>query len=125
MRYSFSALALALVLMACATARSPAPPSPVGTGSPRIVAYLASWGVRSKGTRIAELPGDRLTHVIYAFATVGADGTLALEDPCLDTGRCDSGSAAGTGGNFEQLRALKARHPHLKVLVAIGGWTRS
>ncbi len=123
MRHSFFALALGLV--ACAPARAPAPPSPAGTGSPRIVAYLASWGVRSKGTRIVELPGDRLTHVIYAFATVRADGTIALEDPCLDAGRCGSGAAPATGGNFGQLRALKDRHPHLKVLVAIGGWTRS
>ena len=121
MRHSFSALAL--VLTACA-APSPAPPSPAA-GGPKIVAYLASWGVRSKGTRIAELPGDRLTHLIYAFANVGADGMMALEDPCLDAGRCGSGSATSTGGNFAQLRALKERHPHLKVLVAVGGWTRS
>ena len=111
--------------MACATARSPAPPASAGNGRPRVVAYLASWGVRSKGTRIVELPGDRLTHVIYAFATVGADGAIALEDPCLDAGRCGSGAAPATGGNFGQLRALKDRHPHLKMLVAIGGWTRS
>lgn len=121
MRHSFSALAL--VLTACA-APSPAPPSPAAD-APKIVAYLASWGVRSKGTRIAELPGDRLTHLIYAFANVGADGMMALEDPCLDAGRCGSGSATSTGGNFAQLRALKERHPHLKVLVAVGGWTRS
>jgi len=120
-RHSFSALAL--VLTACA-APSPAPPSPAAD-APKIVAYLASWGVRSKGTRIAELPGDRLTHLIYAFANVGADGMMALEDPCLDAGRCGSGSATSTGGNFAQLRALKERHPHLKVLVAVGGWTRS
>jgi GH18 family chitinase len=123
MRYSFSVLALAVV--ACATASSPTPASPPRTESPRVVAYLASWGVRSKGTRIAELPGDRLTHVIYAFANVGPDGTMALEDPCLDAGRCGSGSAAATGGNFGQLRTLKERYPHLKLLVAIGGWTRS
>ena len=122
MRHSFSALALALT--ACATAPSPAPPSPTAEG-PKIVAYLASWGVRSKGTRIADLPGERLTHVIYAFANVGADGMMALEDACLDAGRCGSGTATATAGNFGQLRALKERHPHLKVLVAVGGWTRS
>jgi len=114
---------LAFALLACARAPSPTPGA--APASTRIVAYLASWGVRSKGTRIVELPGDRLTHVIYAFANVGPDGTIALEDPCLDAGRCGSGAAPATGGNFGQLRALKDRHPHLKVLVAIGGWTRS
>ena len=112
-----------MALQSCTTARTPVP-SPTVEGG-RIVAYLASWGVRSKGTRIAELPGDRLTHVIYAFANVRPDGTMALEDPCLDAGRCGSATGATTGGNFGQLRALKERHPHLKVLVAIGGWTRS
>jgi chitinase len=97
----------------------------VRTGSPRIVAYLASWGVRSKGTRIAELPGDRLTHVIYAFAKLDPDGAIALEDPCLDAGQCTASSTSTSGGNFEQLRLLKTRHPHLKVLIAVGGWTRS
>jgi chitinase len=95
---------------------------------PRVVGYLASWGVRSKATRIAELPGDALTHVIYAFARVGADGRLALGDVCLDLGECEGRSGqggVGPGGNFAQLRILKQRHPHLKLLVAVGGWTGS
>jgi chitinase len=81
--------------------------------------------VRSKGTRIAELPGDRLTHVIYAFAVIDSSGAMALADACLDAGQCSTGSAAAPGGNFAQLRLLKERHPHLKVLIALGGWTRS
>ncbi|HJU67246.1 MAG TPA: glycoside hydrolase family 18 protein [Gemmatimonadaceae bacterium] len=123
MPYSFSVLALAL--MACATARSPSDPVEGAVESPRIVAYLASWGVRSKGTRIADLPGERLTHVIYAFGVIGPDGAMALADPCLDAGQCTAATTAALGGNFAQLRLLKQRHPHLKVLAAIGGWTRS
>jgi chitinase len=114
---------LFITALACARVPSPAPSPSAAADTSRVVAYLASWGVRSKGTRIAELPGHRLTHVIYAFANVGADGVMALEDPCLDAGRCGGGTA--TSGNFGQLRALKDRYPHLKVLVAIGGWTRS
>ena len=93
----------------------------------RIVGYLASWGVRSKGTRIAELPGAELTHIIYAFARVTEDGRLALGDACLDTGACDSTATSRTtdGGNFAELRRLKERYPHLRLLVAIGGWTGS
>jgi chitinase len=81
--------------------------------------------VRSKGTRIAELPGDRLTHIIYAFAVIDSTGAMALSDACLDTGQCSPGTAAEPAGNFAHLRLLKERHPHLKVLVAVGGWTRS
>jgi chitinase len=63
--------------------------------------------------------------VIYAFAVIGPDGGVALLDPCLDAGECTGETGTAGGGNFEQLRLLKQRHPHLKVLVAIGGWTRS
>ena len=115
-----------IAALACAPARTVAPvPTVVEGGEPRVVGYLASWGVRSKGTRIADLPGDRLTHVIYAFAVIGPDGAMELADPCLDAGECASGTPPTPGGNFGQLRALKERHPHLKVLVAVGGWTRS
>jgi chitinase len=121
----FSATAL---LAATACALRPAPgvqPEDVG---PRVVGYLASWGVRSKGTRIAELPGDLLTHVIYAFARIAPDGRLALGDRCLDLGECAGRSGqggVGAGGNFAQLRILKDRHPRLKLLMAVGGWTGS
>jgi chitinase len=117
---------LAMAMLACAAPRTSAPPPPrLPPGGPRIVGYLASWGVRSKGTRIADLSGDRLTHVIYAFGVIAPDGAMALADPCLDAGECATGTSLTPGGNFEQLRALKERHPHLRVLVAIGGWTRS
>lgn len=101
-----------------ATSRAPA--------SPRVVGYLASWGVRSKGTRIPDLPADRLTHVLYAFVRVGPDLRVALADPCLDVGRCarvgDDGATDSLGGNFAQLLALKQRHPHLRILPSVGGW---
>jgi len=115
--------------LACGPAARSAP-APVAQ-TPRIVGYLASWGVRTKGTRIADLPGRELTHIIYAFVRVAEDGRLALADPCLDAGQCDA--AAGSterpstteGGNFADLRGLKARYPHLKILVAVGGWSGS
>jgi chitinase len=74
---------------------------------------------------MADLPGDRLTHVIYAFARIGPDGRLALGDRCLDLGECAGRSGqggVGPGGNFAQLRILKQRHSRLKLLVAVGGW---
>ena len=115
-----------LVLAGCAN--RPALTAQEPRRAPVVVGYLASWGVRSKGTRIAELPGDRLTHVIYAFARIGADGRLALGDVCLDLGECEGRSGqggVGPGGNFAQLRILKQRHPHLRLLIAVGGWTGS
>jgi chitinase len=77
---------------------------------PRVVGYLASWGVGSKGTRIAELPARDLTHIFYAFGDVSPNGLAGVADP---------------GTNFEELAKLKAGNPHLKLAISIGGWTGS
>ena len=53
--------------VAC-TSRAPAPEAQSSPPVPRVVGYLASWGVSSKGTRIAALPARDLTHIFYAFA---------------------------------------------------------
>jgi chitinase len=88
-----------------------------------------------------------VTHLIYAFGyPVGPDdrfgyeeGTCAPADPWADFQQVHwSGDTSVDGvaddpanpdqrlfGNFNQLRKLKAKHPNLKVLVALGGWTLS
>jgi chitinase len=103
-------------------------PAPQGSTAPtiktmRVVGYLASWGVRSKGTRIADLPGKDLTHIFYAFGKIDSAGRVTLGDPCLDVGVCTGPATAVTeGGNFRELQLLKNRYPHLKLVVSIGGW---
>ncbi|MEA2706024.1 MAG: chitinase [Gemmatimonadaceae bacterium] len=77
---------------------------------PRVVGYLASWGVNSKGTRIADLPARDLTHIFYAFGDVGPDGLAGVANP---------------GSNFDELAKLKARFANLKLAISIGGWTGS
>ena len=100
---------LAAVATAC-TSSTPSPSPAAGPTVPRVVGYLASWGVNSKGTRIADLPARDLTHIFYAFGDVGPDGLA---------------SVANTGSNFDELAKLKGRYPHLKVAISIGGWTGS
>jgi chitinase len=100
-------------------------PEPRGSAQPmRVVGYLASWGVRSKGTRIADLPAADLTHIFYAFARIDSTGRVVLGDPCADIGQCRT-ATADSGGNFAALARLKQRHPHLKLMVSVGGWTGS
>jgi chitinase len=91
----------------------------------RVVGYLASWGVRTKGTRIADLPAKDLTHIFYAFGKIADDGRVVLGDQCVDVGVCDTSRAVNPGGNFAELARLKQRYPHLKLVVSIGGWTGS
>jgi chitinase len=100
---------LAAVTSACTFSR-PAPSRAAGPTVPRVVGYLASWGVGTKGTRIAELPARDLTHIFYAFGGILDDGRVGVDDP---------------GTNFDELARLKSRYPQLKVAISIGGWTGS
>lgn len=100
---------LAACTIAC-TSSAPPPSPKSGRSLPRVVGYLASWGVSSKGTRIADLPARDLTHIFYAFGDVGPNGLASVANP---------------GSNFDELAELKARNPHLKLAISIGGWTGS
>ncbi|MGW3343656.1 glycosyl hydrolase family 18 protein [Nonomuraea rubra] len=97
----------------------------------------------------------KLTHINYAFANIDPQNLTCLQgvtkgtstdpqdpnqgdgagDAEADYGRPFSAAqsvdgVADTGweklrGNFNQLKKLKAKHPHLKVLISLGGWTYS
>ncbi|MCG5219400.1 glycosyl hydrolase family 18 protein [Streptosporangium soli] len=97
----------------------------------------------------------KLTHINYAFGNIDpvnltclqgvTKGTTANpQDPNQGDGAGDADAdygrpmsaaqsvdgVADTGweklrGNYNQLRKLKAKHPHLKVLISLGGWTYS
>ena len=59
----------------------------------------------------AQIAADKLTHINYAFANL-RDGQV-VEGFSRDA------------ENFKVLAAVRRSHPHLKVLVSVGGWTWS
>lgn len=80
----------------------------------RIVGYFPAWSNPARDGNASDLPGNLLTHVIYAFSSI---------DPKQHT--CVYGSESVDKFHFKGLRQLKQKYPHLKVLIAIGGATRS
>jgi chitinase len=93
---------------------------------PVVAGYLASWKARTNGPRISDIPARELTHLMYAFGAVSAEGMAELTEPCLDAGVCDGAApSGGPGGNFAQLAELKRSSPQLRVLIALGGWSGS
>ncbi|OJF14050.1 chitinase [Couchioplanes caeruleus subsp. caeruleus] len=126
------------LLAGCTTpeAASPAPSAKASPGS-RVVAYFTDWGVYGRDFQVRDVDTSgaaaRLTHLVYAFGKV-TDGTCATGDAWAAFGKpyaaADSvdGVADATQelrGTFGQLRRLKARHPHLRILWSFGGWTGS
>lgn len=100
----------------------------------RIVGYFTSWGVQW-GYHPRRIPAEKLTHLNYAFAGISPSANRCLlGDAEADVTRRflahesvdgQPDGEAGLHGNFNQLRKLKQKHPHLKVLISIGGWTGS
>lgn len=115
------------------------------TATPIVAAYFPEWAIYGRNVQLADVPAERLTHLIYAFTRIGDDGRVQLFDsyaavekrftnPAEAVGGLadswyyppeDPRSAQSVFGNFNQLAALKELHPHLRTSIAIGGWTLS
>jgi chitinase len=93
---------------------------------------------------VADVPADKLNHLIYSFLNLKSNGEVALYDSFaavekrFGAGETVSGEAdqwyyppgdpratQTVWGNFNQLAQLKEKNPHMKVSIAVGGWTLS
>lgn len=111
------------------------------TAAERITfAYFVQWGVYARQYFVKNIDTSgaaaRLDVITYAFAKIGEDNKVALADTYADyelfhhgdrsvDGVPDTWDTGALRGNFNQLRKLKQKHPHLRVVVSIGGWTLS
>jgi chitinase len=94
----------------------------------RIIGYFAGWTSKTKNYTPLDIPADKLTHVNYAFGLIDDAGRAVLQDAEADIGHADVGASIDLGsleGNFQHLRSLKERHPHVQTLISMGGWTGS
>ncbi|MEU4831160.1 glycoside hydrolase family 18 protein [Streptosporangium sp. NPDC023615] len=103
------------------------------------VAYFIQWGVYGRNYHVKDMDTSgaaaKLTHVNYAFGFVNPEGDCYSADPWADWQRPVPAEQSVDGvadvegqalsGNLNQLRKLKAKHPGLKALISLGGWTGS
>ncbi|MFA5999066.1 MAG: glycoside hydrolase family 18 protein [Candidatus Babeliales bacterium] len=91
-----------------------------------VAAYFASWDKYGQ-YKVADIEpiAKTLTHIIYAFAKPNpSTGLCELLDPWADVG-ANFEHRKKAGGHFGELLQLKQKHPHLKILLSIGGGSHS
>ena len=122
-----------------------------GSGNRRVAGYFTQWGIYNQGYTVKSMEASgtaaRLTHLSYAFGNVRDNrcevGVLKAVnastgeggDAYADYSRTFTAAESVDGvadvwgaplrGHWNQLRKLKARHPQLKVLISLGGWSMS
>lgn len=101
------------VMLVCAVLPAAAQTNDVVLG-----AYFTSWSIYARGYAVTNLPARQLTHIFYAFAK-------PVYDPGTDSGALLSGDTGADAVSFPALRQLKQEFPHLRTLIAAGGWTWS
>jgi GH18 family chitinase len=85
----------------------------VAAQNKRLVGYFPSWTIHARNYRATDIPVGQLSHVVYAFANVTADGD------------CVSVSPEDDAENFPQLLQLKQQYPNLKLVISVGGASHS
>ena len=112
---------------------------------PRTVGYFTQWGIYGAQFFVKNLDTSgaaaKLTHINYAFGNVDEQGR------CFEANAAGAGDAwadyqrpvprpssrrrrrrhlgRAAGRQLQPARKLKAKHPHLKVMISLGGWTWS
>ncbi|WP_328230370.1 MULTISPECIES: glycosyl hydrolase family 18 protein [Lysobacter] len=120
-------------------------------GGKKVIGYFAQWGIYGRNYRVKNIDtsgsASKLTHINYAFGNVRNNrcevGVTVPSDPntgaggdafadytkAFQAGESVSGASdtwdQPLRGNWNQLKQLKAKHPNIKVLISLGGWTWS
>ena len=111
---------------------------PPTTGGKVKLGYFTEWGIYGRNYNVRNLvtsgSAAKITHINYAFGNV-TNGQCAIGDSYADYDKAFTADQSVSGvadtwdqplrGNWNQLKKLKAKHPGLKVLISLGGWTWS
>lgn len=92
-----------------------------GSGK-KVVAYFTNWAQYRAKCKFEprHIDPTLFTHIIYSFAKIDAQG--GRTNPRFSLAPFEHNDM-GAGGQYDQVTSLKRKHPHLRVTLAVGGWT--
>lgn len=109
----------------------------------QVVVYYPEWRIAENGYSVKDFEksgaAKMATVIIYAFCEPSPDSTGNIEPKFMNSysayqqpytsqmsidGAADD-STQPLRGQFNQLLKMKKRHPNIKILISIGGWTGS
>ena len=104
--------------------------SKTGKNAKRVTGYFCEWGIYgAHGNYFPQhIPYEKLTHINYAFVGLNpSTQAVDIYDSWATSEIVNDGEKWDTEykGCLGLLRKYKAKYPHVKVLVSVGGWTKS
>ncbi len=88
----------------------------------RVVGYFTNWAQYRKRDckfEVRDIDPNIFTHVIYGFAKINPNDRA---NPKFELQPFEYNDQ-GPGGQYAQVNDLKKKYPHLKTLLAVGGWS--
>lgn len=101
----------------------------------RVIGYFTSWRSGDDPQAaylVKDIPWNQLTHINYAFVSIGSDGKVNVGDVTDPTNPATGKTwpgvevdpALGFKGHFGALATYKQKHD-VKTLISIGGWAET
>ena len=102
-------------------------------GQKEIVVYFPNWGTYNDAQQhiqVGDMPWGKMTVVNHGFFEITSDYKIQTTDKFADYSKTFPhsdgwGEADRLAGHFGEYRYYKSKYPNVKLLISVGGWTRS
>ena len=98
----------------------------------RVITYFPSWGMYEAGQQnitVDDIPWDKVSQINHAFFEITNDFKIQTTDSYADFECADFKHSPewgeGLAGHFGEYQYYKSKYPDVKIVIAVGGWTRS
>ena len=97
-----------------------------------VITYFPRWGMYEAGQQnitVDDIPWDKVSQVNHAFFEITNDFKIQTTDSYADFECADFKHSPewgeGLAGHFGEYQYYKSKYPDVKIVIAVGGWTRS